>query len=106
MFKSQITKADVRATAELQTMFPDLSGIVDDEVDLRRVKFIVILKNAQGEPLRVRLCQWNDPGVQTRREALIAKGNGTGMMADNWDEMLISAVDNMRPGDLARMMSR
>lgn len=78
-------------------MFPDLRGIEDDPTDITRMKYVVILKNYEGELRRVRCCLWNDLGIQKRREALI--DNPPDVDDKPWNEVIMWSVENMKPED-------
>lgn len=80
-------------------MFPTLKGIVDDVLDVTRVKFVVILSNFDGEIRRVRCCQWNVPNLPDRSTDEERKAN-SGPALDMWPDMLMYMVENMQPKDM------
>ncbi|KAI0340372.1 hypothetical protein BDW22DRAFT_416739 [Trametopsis cervina] len=90
-----ITKAEVKQASEIDATFPALQGIVDSPSDHTRMRYIIILKNHEGEVIRVRCCQWNDLGIQQRRQEMIKNPSEADQTA--WGDMLMYAVSNMSP---------
>lgn len=90
----RIVDAKIVSLSELLEMHPDLSTVQMDTHDLLRMRYVILLQNHLGEPLRVRIFQWNDLNIPKFRsmppEACAAmEGNGV------WADILIHMVENM-----------
>lgn len=95
---TQIMEAEIRPIAVLHEMFPALMGLVDDPIDLTRMKYVVVLRNREKIVQRVRCCQWNQLGLQESRLARI-EDPPVEHPDFAWNEALPWLVENMKPED-------
>ncbi|KAI0832698.1 hypothetical protein BC628DRAFT_1310298 [Trametes gibbosa] len=94
--------AEVESREHVEKMFPELAPIVADPTDLSRARFVLILENANGEMLRVRLNQWNDLSIPKWRGIPQAEAR---KLAQDGTAMMVHAVNNMDPAEVIRLMT-
>lgn len=98
--------------ALIDALFPEFGGIVDDPSDHTRARFVLMLRDTDGEPLRMRRVQWNDLNILRLREkrnpgdaelARMFKSVGPDGQP-TWVGALVGAVEHTGPEDIPRAL--
>ncbi|GLB33163.1 putative MYND finger protein [Lyophyllum shimeji] len=102
-----IVEASVVSIADVQARHPTLEVTIDP-TDYTRMRFVVIMQNHLGEARRLRLVQWNDIGLEKKRQ--MDKADSASLGGDSpdspWVQTLISAVDSMSPSEVEKMFGK
>lgn len=97
----QVILAEVVCFSQLQEAYQSLVTHIDP-TDFTRLRYVITLQNEDGEVLRVRLCQWNSPRVESWRAL---PNNTSKELAESACQALMYSVEHT-PVDVVRQKLR
>lgn len=96
----KVVAASVVPISQVHVEHPELETNIDTD-DLTRMRFVVVLQDSYGQPLRLRLSQWNDLNLHRQRQL---PRQASAVLAKDWAVVLMHAVENMKPREMEQRL--